>query len=70
MGNLNLLVRASPHSKPILMLMDQVKHVYPNNQLVKFDPNKGNNKPFGDPPVKEDLGSAALLSGGRFWRLH
>ena len=54
-GNLNLLVCASPHSKPILVHVDQVKHVHPNHKLVKFDPNKGKDKSFGDTPIEEDL---------------
>ena len=37
-GNLNLLVRASPHSKPIL--------VHVNDQLVKFNPDAGKDFPF------------------------
>ena len=34
---LNLLVHASLHSKPILGHVDRVKHMHPNDQLVKFD---------------------------------
>ena len=54
-GNLKLLVRASPHSKPILVHVDRVKHANRNDQLVKFDPEKGQDRPFSDPPVEEDL---------------
>ena len=54
-GSLNLLVRASPHSKPILVHVDRVKHVHPNDQLVKFDPEKGKDRPFDDPPMEDDL---------------
>ena len=54
-GNLNLLVRASPHSKTILVHVDRGKHAHPNNQLVKFDLEKGKDRPFSDPPVEEDL---------------
>ena len=54
-GNLNLLVRASPHSKSIPVHVDRVKHAHPNDQLVKFDPEKGKDRPFGDPPMEEDL---------------
>ena len=35
--------------------MDWVKHVHPNDQLVKFNPNKGKDKLFIDPPMEEDL---------------
>ena len=54
-GNLNLLVRASPHSKPILVHVDRAKHAHPNDQLVRFDPEKGKDRQFSDPPVEEDL---------------
>ena len=55
-GNLNLLVCASPHSKPILVHVDLVKHAHPNDQLEKFDPEKGKDSHFSsDPPVEEDL---------------
>ena len=40
-GNLNLLVRASPHSKPTLVHLDRVKHMHVNDQLVKFNPDAG-----------------------------
>ena len=54
-GNLNLLVRASPHSKPILVHVDRVKHAHPNDQQVKIDPEKGKDGQVSDPPVEEDL---------------
>ena len=28
--------------------------MHPNDQLVKFDPEKGKDRPFSDPPVEED----------------
>ena len=37
------------------MHVDRVKHAHSNDQLVKFDPEKGKDRPFGDPPVEEDL---------------
>ena len=45
-GNLNLLVRASPHSKPILVHVDRVKHTHVSNQLKKFNPDAGMDYPF------------------------
>ena len=54
-GNLSLLFCASPYSKPILVHVDQAKHAHPNDQLVKFDPEKGKDRQFSDPPVEEDL---------------
>ena len=68
-GYLNLLVCASPHSKPILVHVD----AHPNNQLVKFDPEKGK-------AVQAAQGSTCggafkpagttLLSRSRLRRLH
>ena len=43
---LNLLVRASAHSKPILVHVDRVKHMHVNDQLVKFNPDVGKDYPF------------------------
>ena len=45
-GNLNLLVRASTHSKPILVHVDRVKNMHVNDQLVKFNPDVGKDYPF------------------------
>ena len=44
--NLNLLVRASAHSKPILVHVDRVKHIHVNDQLVKYNPEIGKDYPF------------------------
>ena len=40
-GNLNLLVRASLHSKQILVYVDRVKHMHIKGQLVSFNPDLG-----------------------------
>ena len=45
-GNLTWLVRASPHSKPILVHVDRVKHMHVSNKLLKFNPDAGKDYPF------------------------
>lgn len=45
-GYLHFLVRASPHSNPILVHADRVKHMRVNDQLVSFNPEVGKYFPF------------------------
>ena len=45
-GYLHFLVRASPHSNPILVHADRVKHMRVDDQLVSFNPEVGKDFPF------------------------
>ena len=58
-GELNLVVRASPHYKPILVHVDRVKAQTVNDRLVSFNPKFGADLPFST-PLSEDEDSPVL----------
>ena len=55
-GELNLVVRASPHSKPILVHVNRVKAQTVNDRLVSFNLKFGADLPFSSPQSDDEDG--------------
>ena len=61
-GELNLVVRGFPHSKPILVHVDWVKAQTVNDRLVSFNPKIGADLPFSSPLSDDEDGPVLQYS--------
>ena len=63
-GELNLVVRASSHSKPILVHVERVEAQTVNDRLVSFNQKIGADLPFSSPPSDDEDGPVLHYSAG------